>query len=214
MTPAGPASPDSHGRTNWRMSRCRWSRSRSREARRHLPDDPLRIDRMGLVLARASSVFHQSRIAPSIVRANSVPLAVKQGQEQLEASGGVAMQVHLARVTEREHRRRRCRSAPPAPGRPSAGTPPREIRVPTISSVSQPCIMSELGLRPEQADGAGNEGKVVRQHRLSEQRLGDACAEQIGDRDNLLGCARRARADQYRHLLPRSAHRRPRRSAS
>ena len=49
---------------------------------------------------------------------------------------------------------------------------------PTISSVSQPIIMSQLGFVPEQADRAGDERQVVGHDRLAEQRLRDAGAEQ------------------------------------
>ena len=49
--------------------------------------------------------------------------------------------------------------------------------VPIMSSVSQPFIMSELGLRAEQPDRAGDERQIVGKNRLAEQGLGDAGAQ-------------------------------------
>ena len=50
---------------------------------------------------------------------------------------------------------------------------------PTISSVSQPFISSQLGSRAEQADRAGDERQVVGHDGPAEQRLRDAGAEPV-----------------------------------
>ena len=61
-------------------------------------------------------------------------------------------------------------------------------------------------LGAEQADRAGDEGQVVGQRRLAEQRLGDAGAEQVGDLDHLVGRAQGAGADQHRDPLAGVQH--------
>ena len=65
-------------------------------------------------------------------------------------------------------------------------------------------LVARLGA--EQADRAGDPGQIVRQRRLAEQRLGDAGAEPVGDRDDLVGGAQRAGADQDRDLLAGVEH--------
>ena len=56
--------------------------------------------------------------------------------------------------------------------------------------------------RPEQADGAGHVRQVVGEDVLAEQRLGDACAEQLRSLFDLLRGAARTLADEDRDLLP------------
>ena len=65
-------------------------------------------------------------------------------------------------------------------------------------------IPARLGA--EQADRAGDPGQVVGQRGLAEQRLGDAGAELVGDRDDLVGRVQRAGADQDRDLLAGVEH--------
>ena len=62
------------------------------------------------------------------------------------------------------------------------------------------------GLGAEQADRAGDPRKIVGQHGLTEQRLGDAGAQSIGDCDDLIGRVERARADQDRDFLAGVQH--------
>ena len=57
------------------------------------------------------------------------------------------------------------------------------------------------GRRAEQPDRARDEGKVVGQHVLAQERLGHAGAEELGCLDHLVGGAVGALADQH-HDLP------------
>ncbi len=78
---------------------------------------------------------------------------------------------------------RRCRSERRAPA-PSSGRNSEYGKLePTISSVSQSVISSQLGLVPSRPIEPVTNGRSSGSDRLAEQRLGDAGAEQIGDLD-------------------------------
>ncbi len=57
------------------------------------------------------------------------------------------------------------------------------------------------GLGAEQADRAGDPWQVVGQRGLAEQRLGAAGRQPVCDRDDFIGGAKRAGADEHRNLL-------------
>jgi hypothetical protein len=85
--------------------------------------------------------------------------------------------------------------APPSLGRNSDHGKP----VPTIRRVSQPSIRSQL-VGTQQADGAGDEGKIVGQHILSQQRLRDARSQPGSHLGQVRSRAAGASADQDSNL--------------
>ena len=116
------------------------------------------------------------------------------------------MEVHLARVAQREHRRidvdlHRARGA----------VLRQELRPWEAGADHQQGVAAvhQVGARPraEQADRAGDEGQVVGQEPiLPSKRLGDAGAQRLRDLDDLVGSLGRARADQDRDLLAGIEH--------
>ena len=78
--------------------------------------------------------------------------------------------------------------------RPGKAGPDHQQRVAILHKVP-------AWLGAEQADRAGDEGQVVRQHVLSEQRLRHASSEKGGHFDQQWGRAASARADQDRYLF-------------
>ena len=110
----------------------------------------------------------------------AIGLVLEHRQEQLKRLGGGAVQVHLARIAQRQHRRidvdlDRARRAglrqELGPGKSGAD------HQQSVAAVHQ----VRARLRAEQADRAGDERQIVGKDRLAEQRLGDARAERLRD---------------------------------
>ena len=130
---------------------------------------------------------------------------VQQRQQRAQRLRRVADQVHLHRIAQAQHFRRdvdlhRARLA--LLGQEFRIGKARADHQQRVALGHQ--IVARLGA--EQADRAGDPGQIVGQRRLAEQRLGDAGAEPVGDRDDLVGGLQRAGADEDRDLLAGVEH--------
>ena len=153
--------------------------------------------------ARSASVFHQLSTPDSISsRHAAVGLRLEQGQERAEGRGGIALEVDLvgvphaqpARVDVDLHGPRAARLGQPLGVREARAD--HEQRVAAVHHVG-------ARLRAQQADRAGHPRQVVGHRGAAVQRLGDAGAERVGDRDDLVERATGARAHEHRHALAR-----------
>ena len=156
----------------------------SGQARGELPEDPLRVERLGGDLGAgrpAAATSARSRLRSPRASERSV-LRCEQREQRAQRLARVADEVDLHRVADAEHARVEVDLHAARLARLGQELGVREAE-PIISSVSQPCIISSLGLRAEQADRAGDERQVVGQHVAAVERLGDPGAEPLGDLD-------------------------------
>lgn len=110
----------------------------------------------------------------------AIALAFEVREQDAEGLGGVADQVQLGWKANAEH-------APVDVDLNTAGLPGpgQEFGVRKVRSDHQECVAFHhqvpARLGPEKPDGPGDKGQIVRHRRLAEQRLGNACAEHLGD---------------------------------
>ena len=134
------------------------------QPRRELPEHALRVDRVGRRRWRARSIS-----LPPLLDLVDRSSPARRGPSCARSSGSSACSVSRAsptrldvhRVADPDARARRGRSARRAPAPPRAGTPSRGSSSRPSAACRSPFISSQLGLRPEQADRAGDEGEVV-----------------------------------------------------
>ena len=140
-----------------------------------------------------------------LLRHSAVGFWLKQRQQRPQGFRGVADEIDLHRIAQRQHVRLDVdlHAARLAFLRQELG-----IRKARADHEKRVAFRHQLvaGLGAEQTDRAGHPGQIVRQRRLAEQGLGAAGAQLVGDRDDLVGRVERAGADQDRDLLAGIQH--------
>ncbi|MET3789163.1 hypothetical protein ABIC24_006859 [Methylobacterium radiotolerans] len=177
------------------------------QARRELPGDALRVHRVGLGHGPILGLLPPGGDALLDAGAPSAAflLLLQERQQGGEGLGRLAAERHLHRIAQRQHLRGYVDLH--AAGLPLLGQElgPGEARADHQQRVAFGHHVGG-GLGAEEPDRAGDEGQVVRQRRLAEQRLGHAGLELVGHRDHLVGGVQRARAHEDRDLLAGIEH--------
>ena len=132
------------------------------QPRRQLAEHALRVDRLGRVhRARVEQLPPLVDVVGDLVAPRAiVPCAAAAAAARAASARLSPDQVQLHRIADAQHLRDRCRSARRAPALLAAGTPSTESCEPTISSVSQFVIMSQLGFVPSRPIEPVTNGKL------------------------------------------------------